>query len=318
MKSINWIKPDIKNLDSLETSHNLTGSLYILFYFLLLIGTGSLTYYTLNSAHYLFVLIMLFLHGSFYSFLGWSGIRHELIHNNVFKNRSLNSFFLKLFSILWGNYVYFKESHMRHHKYTLYTNLDREVVLPLNPNYKNWIFLFTFDIPNFYRTLKALIYNSCGKLDGIWVNELFKKKDTAKKKQLIHFARMILLSHIFFILVFILTKQYELILIISLAPFIANWLNRMMGMSQHIGMQGNVNDFRLNSTSIKLNWFLSMLYSNMNYHIEHHLYPKVPFYNLPKLNKELSEFLPPQIDGFWNLLRHIIKKNNSTSGGSPA
>ena len=33
------------------------------------------------------------------------------------------------------------------------------------------------------------------------------------------------------------------------------------------------------------------LYVNMNYHIEHHLYPQVPFYALPQLNAAIREQL---------------------------
>ncbi|MFT4606512.1 MAG: fatty acid desaturase [Urechidicola sp.] len=35
--------------------------------------------------------------------------------------------------------------------------------------------------------------------------------------------------------------------------------------------------------SFKTNWIVTFLYMNMHNHVEHHLYPKVPFYSLPGL-----------------------------------
>ncbi|CAM3551575.1 fatty acid desaturase [Arcobacter aquimarinus] len=308
MNKIQWIKPELDNFDKFKLKSDIKGSFHIIFYFTLLGSTGYLThYFFLNNSYYL-AFVLLIIHGTFFSFLGWSGIGHELVHRTVFKTTWLNEFFLKLFSFLtWNNYIYFEESHKRHHLYTLHDNLDREVILPLSPEYNQWIYLFTFNIPFFLRNLKSIVYNSFGKISGVWGNELFPKEDLNKRQKLFNFARIILFGHIFLALIFIFTKNYECLLIITFAPFIGNWLNRMMAISQHINMQKNINDFRKNSTSIRLNWFLSMLYSNMNYHIEHHLYPNVPFYNLPILSKEINHFLPTPIVGFSDLMKHIFK-----------
>jgi fatty acid desaturase len=35
----------------------------------------------------------------------------------------------------------------------------------------------------------------------------------------------------------------------------------------------------------------------MNYHIEHHLYPSVPFHALPKLNGQIKTQLPTPVRG---------------------
>ena len=38
--------------------------------------------------------------------------------------------------------------------------------------------------------------------------------------------------------------------------------------------------------------FGRFLYANMHHHVEHHLYPTVPFHALPKLNAEIAHHLP--------------------------
>jgi fatty acid desaturase len=37
---------------------------------------------------------------------------------------------------------------------------------------------------------------------------------------------------------------------------------------------------------------MAFFYANMNYHVEHHMYPSVPFYNLPQLSALLRERAP--------------------------
>ncbi len=44
------------------------------------------------------------------------------------------------------------------------------------------------------------------------------------------------------------------------------------------------------STLMKGNWFWNFVYLNSNYHLEHHYFPGIPFYYLPRLQKALEPF----------------------------
>jgi len=44
------------------------------------------------------------------------------------------------------------------------------------------------------------------------------------------------------------------------------------------------------STLMKPSWFWDFAYLWSNYHLEHHYFPGVPFYNLPRLNRQLQPF----------------------------
>ncbi|MYJ74623.1 MAG: hypothetical protein F4089_05760 [Gammaproteobacteria bacterium] len=49
----------------------------------------------------------------------------------------------------------------------------------------------------------------------------------------------------------------------------------------------------------------------IQYHLEHHMYPAVPFYNLPKLRKAIEHDLPPATHGLvatWRELLALRKK----------
>jgi len=48
------------------------------------------------------------------------------------------------------------------------------------------------------------------------------------------------------------------------------------------------------------------LYFNMNYHIEHHMFPMVPFHALPDLHKRVEEVLPHTYSGLIEAFREIV------------
>ena len=42
------------------------------------------------------------------------------------------------------------------------------------------------------------------------------------------------------------------------------------------------------TTWVQGHWFWDFAFLNSNYHLEHHYYPGIPFYNLPRLQKMLE------------------------------
>ena len=50
---------------------------------------------------------------------------------------------------------------------------------------------------------------------------------------------------------------------------------------------------RLNARTVKMCRINRFLYWNMNYHVEHHMHPTVPFHSLDKLHQEIAHESPP-------------------------
>jgi fatty acid desaturase len=69
------------------------------------------------------------------------------------------------------------------------------------------------------------------------------------------------------------------------------WHLVMMGVIQHVGLEQDVLDHRLNSRTCYINPVSAFIYWNMQYHVEHHMFPQVPYYNLPFFRRFLSFFL---------------------------
>jgi fatty acid desaturase len=304
---IDWYRTPIDSvsLTRLTKRSDMQGFIHVFAHLILLFVTGSVSYWSYLNDYYLLALITLFIHGNFYSFLGWAGAGHELIHKTVFKTKIYNDFFLFLFAFLtWNNYVYFRASHIRHHKFTVFDGLDCEVRLPQKLSFSSWLWALTFNFPACYRSIKIVLENSFCIIKGKWGDVLFS--DLNKRKKVINCARMVLLGHIILIIVFIVSHHWHLLLLVTFAPFISDWLNKVLALAQHFGMQPNTNDFRLNSRTVLLHPFIQFLYWQMNYHIEHHMYPGVTFFNLKKLRNEIEYDLPVATLGITNLVKEIL------------
>jgi Na+-transporting NADH:ubiquinone oxidoreductase subunit F len=78
------------------------------------------------------------------------------------------------------------------------------------------------------------------------------------------------------------------------------------GLTQHAGLAENVLDHRLNTRTVYMNRLNRYLYWNMGYHIEHHMFPMVPYYNLPKLHELIKADMPPAYNGLLAAYREMI------------
>jgi fatty acid desaturase len=71
---------------------------------------------------------------------------------------------------------------------------------------------------------------------------------------------------------------------------IINTLVNIRGMSQHTFLE-HQSDPILGTRSILTNRLTAFFMCNENYHLEHHLYPGVPWYNLPRLHRAMRDEL---------------------------
>ena len=292
---IRWYRAPIDRqvLVQLSERRDLAGLMQVARHLGLLGITGAAFTWCCLSGSAVLACVTLVAHGTIYSFLGWAGAGHELAHRTVFRSRPLNVFFLRLFSFLtWNNYVYFVASHTKHHKFTLHPELDGEVQVPQIVRYREWLWALTCDIPALYRAIKITVENSCGVIKGSWGATLFPKSDPAERERVFVCARVILLGHATIVVASLASGLWPLVFATTLAPFFGTWLSKVLALAQHIGMEPAASDFRRNSRTVLPGRFIAFLYWQMNYHLEHHMYPGVPFFNLSKLRAQIQADLP--------------------------
>jgi len=96
------------------------------------------------------------------------------------------------------------------------------------------------------------------------------------------------------------------IVYIGLPTFYGAWLMALFGLTQHAGLAEDVLDHRLNCRTVYMNPIFRFIYWNMGYHIEHHMFPVVPYHALPALHEEMKEDAPPPYRGLWEAYKEII------------
>lgn len=323
-----WYRCPIERakLKELTSRNDARGTLQTVGHIILVIISGLATYYFFNQRIWIGFALSLFIHGTFISFLSGAGT-HELSHGTVFKTKWPNGLFLRLISIMsWFNFHDYRISHTYHHLYTLHPRGDREVVLPVKPTLHvvHLLELFTLNltsggepwswplIPVIGGTVKLAF---TGKFNKEWLRAIYVDQAAARKKA-INWARMVLLFHAAIIVVSIVFKIWLLPILVTLAPFIANWWRYFVGAPMHTGLKDNVPDFRLCVRTITLDPFSRFLYWRMNWHTEHHMFGAVPCYNLKRLSRTIASDMPKprSLIGAWQEMRKTWKKQQEDPG----
>ncbi len=257
----------------------------------LLCLSAAVTWLAWGRLPWFVVVPLIFVHGTFFAFL-LNGF-HELVHGTVFRTKALNAIFLRVYSFLsWNSHVGFRASHTRHHLNTLHPPYDLEVVLPIQLKPVGFFLAAVVDVLGIYGVIRDTILLAFGVVRGEWQLALFPPSDPAARRPLVRWARLMFLGHVVIIAVSALTGLWQLAVLVSFARFYGGWLQWLCNNTQHIGLQDNVDDFRLCCRTVRLNPFVQFLYFHMNYHIEHHMYASVPCYHLGRLRKALAPAMP--------------------------
>ena len=320
---INWYRCKIDKavMSQLMKKSDARGFLQAIPPLLIFAATATLSWYAYRNLHannwpwaLPLLLLALFAHGTNASFFG--GIAcHELCHKTPFATQFWNNFFLKIYAFLgWFDPIGYRASHIRHHQATTHKDYDGEVVLPTCMDWHGFKFflnIFTFSPTGVLKQLRWWVAAALGDFsrDGFfrskWLNQVVPP-DSEQRRETITWARIVLLGHLALATAFILTGHWFLVIVINLGTFYCVWFVVVCGAAQHVGLASDTPDFRLCCRTYTCSWFPALLYWNMQYHVEHHMYPAVPLYNLPKLRAALIHDLPPAPHGLWATWQELL------------
>jgi len=151
-----------------------------------------------------------------------------------------------------------------------------------------------------------------GRFNKPWLEDVYADQPEVRKKS-IAWARLTLAFHVALLVVSAVFRLWPLPLLVTFAPFIANWLRYFVGTPMHTGLKDNVADFRLCVRSITLDPFTQFLYWRMNWHLEHHMFAAVPCYNLKGLYRTIAFDLPKPrtLVGAWREMRQTWKRQQT-------
>ncbi len=223
-----------------------------------------------------------------------SSLNHECTHGATFKTSWMNEvlYHLVSFMILFQA-TPFRWSHTRHHTDTIIVGSDPEIPAPRPPVWK--VLLSEIIHINFgIKKMKTLLLHSNGKLTP-------EEKTYIPESEYLKVyweARVYVLLLIGIVVLCIYTGSILPAMFVLLPIFYGSWLVFLLAITQHTGLGEDVLDHRLNSRTFISNFAIRFLYSNMNYHIEHHMFPMVPYHALPALHEEIKADCPPASPSF--------------------
>ena len=228
---------------------------------------------------------------------------HECGHGTAFKTPWMNAviYHIACFMIMREPDIW-RWSHARHHTDTLIVGRDPEIAV-MRPTVLIGVIAKFFAIPQVKGAIKKMFLHAAGRLDPeeasyIPEGERSKIYTIARVWLVIHFAVIACSISIGSIL--------PMLLVGPLPTMFGAWVHVMTGLTQHAGLPEDVLDHRLNCRTVYMNPVLRFIYWNMNYHVEHHMFPMVPYHALPRLHEELKPYCPTPYSGIWDTYREIV------------
>ena len=227
---------------------------------------------------------------------------HECGHGTAFKTRWMNDalYHIASFMILREPTVW-RWSHTRHHTDTIIVGRDPEIAVPRPPNLAVLLLNF-FAIPNTIVALRKLCLHATGRLNA----EEMTYIPAMEQGKVFGIARLYLVLFALVAAASIAMSSLLPAMLVGLPSLYGAWLGHFFGLTQHAGLAEDVLDHRLNTRTVYMNPVFRFMYWNMNYHVEHHMFPMVPYHALPELHLAIKSQCPPPYQGCWTAYREII------------
>ena len=213
---------------------------------------------------------------------------HECGHGTAFKTLWMNDavYQIACFMILREPTIW-RWSHTRHHTDTIIVGRDPEIAAKRPPDVFG-ILLNVFALKSGTEALRKIGLHCLGRLtdeEATFVPEMERRKVYLVAR--IYVAIFAATAVVCFMAGSILPAM-----LVGLPTFYGAFLALYFGLTQHAGLAEDVLDHRLNSRTVYMNPIFRFLYWNMNYHVEHHMFPMAPYHALPRLHEAIKAACP--------------------------
>ncbi len=227
---------------------------------------------------------------------------HECGHRTAFRTRWANDalYHVASFMVLREPEVW-RHSHLRHHRYTAYVGCDPEVFVPRPANLWH-LAQNVFQLRSTGFALRRLFLHVRGRVDAEEATFLPEEL----RPTVYRTARLWVAIHVAIIVACIASRSILPAMLVGLPTIYGSFLIMFFGLTQHAGLAEDVPDHRLNTRTVYMNPVFRFLYWNMNYHLEHHIYPGVPYHALPRLHALTRAHMPPPYPSTWAAYREIL------------
>lgn len=229
---------------------------------------------------------------------GISLFTHEAVHGALSRNKVLNRAFGIICAMpVLQNCSAYKVLHLRHHKHLGHAGDPDHY-----DNYTRWTWL-VFSMHWLRLIVGYPIYI-------VMIPVLGFRQGTTSDRRWIVLEVLLLFVGLGIVLT---VTPWNVILHAWLIPMILiNTMVNIRGMSQHTFLEKPDDPIR-GTRSILTNRLTEFFMCNENYHLEHHLFPRVPWYNLKRLHFEIKDQLrgrqAPFVRSYFEFVCEFIKKS---------
>ena len=280
-----WWSPDIprKELKAMMKRSDGPALFHFGLWILLLIISGYLAVLAWGTW---WAVLAFFIYGTIYSS---SDARwHECGHGTPFKTRWLNEFFYYLSAFMTLREAnLWRWSHARHHTDTYIVMRDPEIQVqrPADLLKIAGDFFWLYSGP---QEVWRIIRHAFARPDA---NVLTFVPE--KERQIMYWSSRIYVAiFVAFGIWSYAIGSFLPMMFIGLPRFYGGWLHQLLGLTQHAGLAEDTMDHRKNTRTVYINPIFQYLYMNMNYHLEHHVIPMVPYHTLPQLHQAVLDQTP--------------------------
>ena len=209
-------------------------------------------------------------------------LMHDGTHYRLFRNRSINDWVTEVL-LAWPHLATmhgYRDNHLAHHNYV---NTEKDADWLRKKDHVEWQF------PQSGRKLAGILLRDLSGIGGI---NLIRLASSLKSAQVPSktFVRIRLSFYIIVLGGLIAAGCGKAVLMYWIVPYFT-WLvfiMRIRSIAEHFAIKAESGAYgRIRTTHAGLLARLFVAPKNVNYHIEHHFFPSVPFHRLPELHSVL-------------------------------
>ena len=283
------IQLERKTLKALCRRSDQPGLVFLVKWISCLLASGYLVHLAMGSP---WLWPAMFVHGSVIGLPSYS-MSHESAHGTAFRTRWLNELVFWITSLLYMEEpLYRRYTHTNHHTYTWHEGKDSQMPTETLVTLRVWL----ADVSGFSMTrfhIAALARLVSGRYSEMMKSVIPSDEFPRLRRNACVFVGIYLAIGIAIAL-----GADWLLWYLVIPVFLGQITVTAFGLIQHVEMAENVPSILDSTRSFRTNPLVSFFYLNMEHHIEHHLYPQVPFYSLPGLNAAIEVQLPEPDPGF--------------------
>lgn len=224
---------------------------------------------------------------------------HESIHKTAFQSQWLNSVVGMISGfILFLPPRYFQSFHLTHHRFTQIPDKDPEL-LSAKPNTIAEYLLYLTGLNYWKEQIFAILGYAFTDRHDKFVND--------NKLRMIRFeAKMYILAYVILFALSLKTGSTLLLKFWILPVIVSQPALRCFLLAEHALCPKDKDMFENTRTTVT-NFVVSWLCWNMNYHVEHHVYPAIPFHQLPETHDLIKNRIKFLDQGYVNVNCKIVK-----------